>query len=215
MLHEFLAANRLELIERCRIKTGQRGAPTETRAELSHGVPAFLDQVIRTLQIEQGPKPADSRAEAEMGTTAARHGRELSSRKFTVEQVVHDYGDLCQSITDLASEHSTPVTIDEFRTLNRCLDNGIAEAVTAFVAHRGETLRTNVAVAADAAEDMRRHLGFLGLELKSYLQIATSAFTAIKVGQVGATGATGAMLDRSLAGMRTLIDRSLADFGDQ
>jgi signal transduction histidine kinase len=34
---------------------------------------------------------------------------------------------------------------------------------------------------------------------------------AIKAGNVGATGATGALLDRSLIGMRNLIDRSLAD----
>jgi signal transduction histidine kinase len=34
---------------------------------------------------------------------------------------------------------------------------------------------------------------------------------AIKAGNVGASGPTGAVLDRSLIGMRNLIDRSLAD----
>ena len=41
---------------------------------------------------------------SEIGTTAALHGRELSLQGFTVDQVVHDYGDLCQAITDLAYE---------------------------------------------------------------------------------------------------------------
>ena len=41
--------------------------------------------------------------------------------------------------------------------------------------------------------------------------MATLAVTAIRAGNVGATGATGAVLDRSLTGMRSLIDRSLAD----
>jgi K+-sensing histidine kinase KdpD len=41
--------------------------------------------------------------------------------------------------------------------------------------------------------------------------MATLAVTAIRAGSVGMTGATGAVLDRSLIGMRNLIDRSLAD----
>ena len=35
--------------------------------------------------------------------------------------------------------------------------------------------------------------------------------TAIKAGNVGLAGATGAVLDRSLIGLRNLVDRSLAD----
>ena len=57
-----------------------------------------------------------------MGVTAKEHGRELLQHGFTIEQVVHDYGDLCQSVTDLAVELSMPLSNDEFRTLNRCLD---------------------------------------------------------------------------------------------
>ena len=48
---------------------------------------------------------------------------------YTADQVVHDYGDLCQAITDLAFERDAPFAVDEFRTLNRCLDNAIADAV--------------------------------------------------------------------------------------
>jgi hypothetical protein len=69
---------------------------------------------------------------SEIGTTATEHGRELLQMGFTIDQVVHDYGDLCQSIADLAFELQEPFEIDEFRTLNRCLDNGIADAVTEF-----------------------------------------------------------------------------------
>ena len=60
------------------------------------------------------------------------HGKQLLKLGFTVDQVVHDYGDLCQSITDLAVERDAPFGVDEFRTLNRCLDNAIADAVTEF-----------------------------------------------------------------------------------
>ena len=62
----------------------------------------------------------------------AHHGRELRLQGFTVSQVVHDYGDVCQSITDLAMERDAPISVDDFRTLNRCLDDAIASAVTEY-----------------------------------------------------------------------------------
>src|SRR5690606_31290206 len=73
-----------------------------------------------------------SAAHSEIGISAAAHGRELLEMGFTIDQVVHDYGDLCQAITDLAVERDAPFSVDEFRTLNRCLDNAIADAVTEF-----------------------------------------------------------------------------------
>jgi signal transduction histidine kinase len=215
VLHEFLTINRADLIERCRLKVTKRFAPKVTDAELTHGIPAFLDQLIKTLQVEQTSEPLRSRkvsgpagggpVASEIGVTAALHGRELSLQGFTVEQVVHDYGDLCQAITDLAFERSAPIEIDEFRTLNRCLDNGIADAVTEYAFQRS-SLAENTGVKA-----FNERLGILAHELRNHLHIATLAVTAIKAGDVGLTGATGAVLDRSLIGMRNLIDRSLAD----
>jgi signal transduction histidine kinase len=217
MLHEFLTSNRADLIERCRIKVAaRRSAPRVTQAELTHGIPLFLDQLIKTLQVEQTSEPMQSRRVSgpagggrpvlsEMGAAAALHGRELLQQGFTVDQVVHDYGDLCQAITDLAFERKAPIEIDEFRTLNRCLDNGIAEAVTEYAYLRNSDM-TNTGVQA-----LNERLGFLAHELRNLLHTATLAFTAIKAGSVGVTGSTGAVLERSLIGLRTLVDRSLAD----
>jgi signal transduction histidine kinase len=202
------------LIGRCRHKVAKRATPKVSALELDHGIPQFLDQLIKTLQVEQTSEPMRSRrisgpsgggpAASEIAVTAALHGRELSQQGFTVDQVVHDYGDLCQSITDLAAERSTPIAIDEFRTLNRCLDNGIADAVTEYVFQR-DSLLENKNVKA-----LNEQLGFLAHELRNLVQTATLAVMAIKTGNVGTSGATGAILDRSLIGMRSLIDRSLA-----
>src|SRR6185436_6631576 len=145
MLHEYLAENRAELIERCALKVAQRSAPKATDAELEHGIPLFLDQLIKTLHMERMSQPTRSRevsgesgggALSEIGVAAAHHGLELLRHGFTVDQVVHDYGDMCQAITDLAFERAEPISIDEFRTLNRCLDNAIAGAVTEFARQR-------------------------------------------------------------------------------
>ena len=51
-------------------------------------------------------------------------------------QVVHGYGDVCQAVTELAMELESPISADEFKTLNRCLDEAIAQAVTEFARQR-------------------------------------------------------------------------------
>jgi signal transduction histidine kinase len=112
---------------------------------------------------------------------------------------------LCQAITDLAFERQVPFEVDEFRTLNRCLDNAIADAVTEFAYQRDLLLE-------DAgAHALNERLGFLAHELRNLIHSATLAVSAIKTGNVGLAGATGAVLDRSLIGLRNLVDRSLAD----
>jgi signal transduction histidine kinase len=216
MLHEFLTANHADLIDRCRRKVAQRSAPRVTDVELAHGIPLFLDQMIKTLRVEQTSDPMLSRKVSgpsggggaflsEIGASATLHGRELLRNGFTVEQVVHDYGDLCQAITDLAFESGTPIATDEFRTLNRCIDNGIAEAVTEYSYQRSSL------IADRSARALNERLGILAHELRNLIHTATLAVTAIKKGNVGIGGATGAVLDRSLIGLRSLIDRSLAE----
>jgi signal transduction histidine kinase len=119
--------------------------------------------------------------------------------------VVRDYGDVCQAVTQLADETGAAIKIDEFRTLNRCLDNAIAGAVTEY------TQQKAVVEAENGYRALNAKLGPLVHELRNYLQVATYAVKAFKAGQVGLSGATGAMLDRSLQGMNHLIDRSLAE----
>lgn len=215
MLHEFLTTNKADLIEQCRLKVAKRLAPKVAGKQLAHGIPSFLDQLIKTLEVEQTSEPMRSRrvsgpagggaVVSEIAATAALHGRELSEQGFTVDQVVHDYGDLCQAIADLAFERGVPIQVDEFRTLNRCLDNAIADAVTEHAFQRHSLVESNSVTA------MNERLGFLAHELRNLIHTATLAVMAIKAGNVGAAGATGALLDRSLIGMRNLIDRSLAD----
>ncbi|PZR74723.1 MAG: histidine kinase, partial [Chthoniobacterales bacterium] len=215
MMHEFLTAHRAELIDRCRAKVAQRPLPVGKQEELADGIPLFLDQLIKTLRVEQTSHPMQSRkvsgpehgtqALSEIGETAARHGRELLQHGFTIDQVVHVYGDLCQAVTDLAFEKNASIEIDEFRTLNRCLDNATAIAVTEYNYQR------DFVVAGKQAHALNERLGFFAHELRNLLNSATLALTAIKAGNVGLTGATGAVLDRSLVGLRNLIDRSLSE----
>jgi signal transduction histidine kinase len=140
-----------------------------------------------------------------MGPSATLHGSELLSQGFTVDEVVHNYGDLCQAITSLAFENEAQISVDEFRTLNRCLDDAIAGAVTEFSSQR-ESATIDRGVRA-----LNERLGYLAHELRNLIHSAMLAVDAMKSGTVGLTGATSAVLDRSLTGLSKLVDRSLAD----
>lgn len=216
MMYQFLTANRTELIARCREKVAQRGPPGASEEELAHGISTFLDQLIKTLIVEASATPMQSRRVSgpsgggqpnlsEIGESATQHGRELQLHGFTAEQVVHDYGDLCQAISDLAVERGQAIEVDEFRTLNRCLDNAIASAVTEFSYQR------DFVVADKQAMHLNERLGFFAHELRNQLCTATLALSIIKQGNVGLSGATGGVLDRALIGLGNLIDRSLAE----
>lgn len=138
MLYDFLTTYRGELIQHCREKVSKRYAPAEVPAVVDHGVPLFLEQLVHTLVTEQSTtarpesEPARSPVATNIGRAATKHGMELLRLGYTVDQVVHHYGDVCQAVTDLAVKKNASITTDEFRTLNRCLDEAIADAVTAF-----------------------------------------------------------------------------------
>src|SRR5476651_2906912 len=215
MMYDFLNNNRDELAKRCREKVAKRPGRSATDEQLQNGVPMFLGQLIRTLQIEQTSAPLKSRAisgpaggaaaASEVGASAAKHGKDLLDLGFTVDEVVHDYGDLCQAITDLAVERDAPFLVDEFRTLNRCLDNAISDAVTEFSYQR------DVINATASAHESNKRMGFFAHELRNALGTATLAFAAAKAGNLGFSGATGSILERSLTALGDLIDHSLAE----
>jgi signal transduction histidine kinase len=190
MLHDFITAHTAEIIARCRAKIASRPAPRPTDVELEHGVPLFLEQLADTLRLALSPNP-------EIGASATKHGKDLLQRGFTIAQVVHDYGGICQAITELAVEKAAPITSSEFKTLNLCLDDAIAGAVTEYGRLR--------------EHEGTERLGHLAHELRNQLSSAILAFDILKTGTVGVGGSTGALLARSLAGLRNLIDREFAE----
>jgi signal transduction histidine kinase len=197
MLLKFIRQNRAEIVRRTRQKVQSRSSPRATPEEIENGVPIFLTQLtelLSTTKVELTP-PTSS------GGSATKHGSELLRRGYTIAQVVHDYGDICQAITELASEQVKEFSTSEFHTLNLCLDNSIAEAVTEYSRQREQNL----------AEQEIERLGFLAHELRNLVSTAGMAFQILRRGTVAVGGSTGAVLERSLTGMRDVIDRSLAE----
>ena len=181
-LRDFIGAQRDELITRCTAKSAERSGSTVVAhaAATTHGVPLFLTQLRR--ELTHGMSQTDA-----IATGAREHGLELLRRGFTVSQVVHDYGDVCQVLTDLAVETNTTIDTDDFRTLNRCLDDAIAGAVTAHASEVASTRQGESPI------------------LRAYLAAAIAAFEALESGRAGLSGSTGALLSRSLHGMREFL----------
>jgi hypothetical protein len=175
---------------------------------MDYGVPLFLEQLVETLQAEQETRLREAvdaertPAPTAICQAAALHGAELLRRGFSVNQVVHDYGDVCQSVTALAVEQNSVISVDEFRTLNRCLDNAIAAAVASFGAAHVASMERKV-------ENLNERLAVYAAEQQRLVDIAVKSFTAIKTGSIGIDGSTGTLLTQTLEKLHTLTERSL------
>jgi signal transduction histidine kinase len=198
MLREFVADNRDTILAQARERVINRSGPPTTDEDRTRGLPVFLDQLREALRKATAGEMLDH---TEIQRSAYAHGRDLFHHGLTVDQVVHDYGDLCQVITGLAVEQGAAVGVDEFQTLNLCLDDAIAGAVTAYSKEHDRAV-------SDEGTEL---LGVLAHEMRSALNAAILAFGSIKTGVVAPLGSTGAMLDRTLLRLQALIDRSLAD----
>jgi hypothetical protein len=190
MLHEFLTSNRDLLIQRCKERVARRFEPIAAPGTIDHGVPLFLEQLVETLQEEQRThvRSSDSEptpAHTPIGRAAALHGAELLRRGLAVDQHV-------------------AISTDEFRTLNRCLDNAIADAVASFGAARQTSIDRQT-------ETLQQLLTAFSQEHHRLSDIAIQSLAAIKTGNIGISGATGTLLGHALEELRTLNERDIPD----
>ena len=193
MLHEFLSANRTAIADRTRAKIRARAPLSATEGEFTAGISLFFDQLVDTLRVSQPPSPA-------MAQSAAERGRDLLNRGFTVAQVVHDYGDLCEAVTELASEANVLISATDFHLFNRCFHEAVGQAVKEHTRGREQSI----------ADEGTARLGDLSHELRNALGAAAISFEVIKMGSVGLRGSTAALHDRSLRRALALVNSSVA-----
>ena len=204
MLHEFLLAKRDEILSLCSLKIARLADSRGSSDEMERGLPVFYDELIEVLRFDlnESGSARNSAIESLHRSSAERRGKESLKLGYSISQVVHGYGALCQAITQYLDEDSSQtVSPREFNRLNFCLDIAIAEAVTEF--NRGQ--RENI------AQDEIQRLGFLAHELRNALSNATLTYQLIKRGKVAADGSTSQILEKSHARMRDIIDRSLVE----
>lgn len=198
MLHEFLTIERDAIIARARAKLTDRPWPLVSTSEMHFGVPLFITQLSETLRRGKGQAQD---CDLEIKSAAMKHGAALRALGFNISQVVHDYGDICQAITEVAIERTAPVTTEEFHVLNRCLDTAISGAVTEHARLTAEQRSTG---------EIERS-GQLAHEVRDQLNTALLAFHTLKGGAVEINGSIGTVLGRSLINLRDLVDSTLSD----
>ena len=93
MLHQFIEANREAILARARTMVATRRWPTASTEELVTGSPLFLTQLIGSLRKADAMTTKDDGA---IGPSATLHGGQLLSMGYSISQVVHLYGDVCQ-----------------------------------------------------------------------------------------------------------------------
>ena len=190
-LHDFIASHRDDLIRRCHTKMVETWVLLPTDIETDYAVATFLDQLCEELR--DGPSKA-----AEIRQGAGNQGRAMLVRGLPIEQVVHAYGNICQSVSDLAIDLAVAISVDDFRTLNRCLDDAIASAVSAY--------------------SQRRDVGRFGTSqhLQQLVDTAITACEVLRSGSVGIGGRTGAVILENLKAIRgALVDQQLTDQADK
>lgn len=198
MLHDFVRSNREELISRTSAKASARPSPAASTGDLENGVSLFLAQLSETLRLEVTATPFPPAA---IGAGAARHGRELLAGGHSISEVVHDYADVCQAITELAVERGATIRPEEFHTLGRCLDIAIAEAVSEYGRLDQEAI---------SRRDLQ-HRGQIAHELRNLVQTALLSFKVLEARMVGASGGSRGVLGRSLANIRDLADAIVSE----
>jgi len=226
MLYEFLLKNEKEILAASKKKTVELAGVRPNSDQLKKGLPIFYKQLLAALKLVVDnlnvdaveDKPAKASAarqndeagivaasthpeEAAVATQAGIHGAELLRLGYTLSHVVHTYGSMCQSITEVAEKTNFVITSQEFNDLNRCLDVAMAGAVTTF-----QDLRN-----AEVRNQEVEHLGHLAHELRNALGTVTMSLELIKDGTLGFKGNTGRVLDRGLQRMEDLIARSLTE----
>jgi hypothetical protein len=182
-LRAFLLQHQAEILRSTEAKTLLLAGSAPTSTRLKDGLPIFYNQLVavlaregrngvlsredRELQVqaarasdEPGMAIAGHRPDgAEVALSARVHGEELLRMGYTLSHVVHAYGAMCQSITEQADREYEPITAAEFHDMNRCLDIGVAGAVTGYELKRS-TLESQREVT---------HLDFLAHEMGNAL----------------------------------------------
>jgi len=225
MLHEFLMKNEKEILDMTEKKARDLADGGPTSDQLKLGIPIFYQQLMNVLESGQkqptkhsadkngmaraardSNEPAMSvasghRNEVEVAESAGRHGVELLRLGYTLSHVVHAYGAMCQSITELATTKKANITPKEFHDLNHCLDVAMAGAVTEYASRQTFNESTREI----------QHLGFLAHELRNSLNTVVMSYELIKDGSVTPRGSTGQLLENGLKRLDHLIDRSLTE----
>lgn len=198
MLADFIAANRNEIMTRYRAKAATTSLPLPPDPESEYPARAFVDELLSAQRV-------DLRSDRPDGGAVHHRNIDVLGEPSLARRIAR-YGEICESITELAMEMNAPVTLAESLTLDRSVDVATAQAVKDSVSERAETTH------ASAFND-RERLRIFQQEVLRLVETSILSFDGLRTGSLGLEGRTGCLLDRSLVELRSLANRvnSVAD----
>jgi RsbT co-antagonist protein rsbRD N-terminal domain len=148
MLYEFISLHRAEILTRC-LNDLEGQYPNRQDGELLQGLSCFVDELVATLARDAGHPEIETDDGSLADTMVQRHGVIRRTQGFDLSRVMHEYGLVCEMVTQMASEHEQSFNAREYQLLNRCIDEAIAMAIVSFEETRSAEER-----------DRAEHLGF-------------------------------------------------------
>src|SRR4051812_40190925 len=127
-LHDLLDTRSDQIVRRFVTKVKQAGSapPGVTTSQLVDHIPTFLRSLARRFGSDGASESSLARADA----AAREHAEHTWKLGYDLAGLVREYGHLRQAILELAHECDVALTFRDFDVLGRCLNDGIAEAVT-------------------------------------------------------------------------------------
>src|SRR5688572_18052692 len=141
-LHQLLIEHPDDILSRfgSQVRQTEVTPPGLSRPLLVDHIPAFLDEIAEELASGSGVHSTeDARSKS---TTARRHGELRWRLGYDIAGLVREYGILRHAIMDEAKACGVALTIDDFDVVGKCLNVGVAEAISEYVHYRDQQLET-------------------------------------------------------------------------
>jgi hypothetical protein len=177
-LADLISTHRHELLQRCAL-TAQTLSPG-LDASHTRGIGAFLDQLIEALH-QKASRP-DNRIRC------VAHDGDFFSEGATLTDVVRDYENVCQAVSELAVEHGVAIAAADHQTTVRCLDDTVSAALASYAARLRKANRGR-------AEN-----------ILPLVDGVIAAFDVLQGGRISIGGSTGDLVRLSLQCIRTELE---------
>src|SRR5262245_55637501 len=141
-LARLLRESRDDIVHRFITEVKRKDLPPRgvTPSILVDHIPSFLDEVLD--QIDTAERPRYSQDAIDTSQIARRHGHQRWVVGYDLEALVREYGILRHAIVEAAVGTGTPITVQELETLAKCVNVGVAEAVSEFVRNHEREIRS-------------------------------------------------------------------------
>jgi signal transduction histidine kinase/ActR/RegA family two-component response regulator len=138
-LQQLLSAHTDEIVARfiAGVKKQDLAPPGTPASLLIDHIPIFLQDIARELGAGREGAAKDA---SDTSASARAHGKQRWALGYDLPGLLNEYGALLHAILQTAAARGVPLQNEEFDTLGKCLNVGIAEATAQYIEYRDRQL---------------------------------------------------------------------------